>query len=161
MYRLGVGWLRLVGSLKLQVSFTKEPYKICDILQKRRIILRSLLIVATPYHTHIHTRRSDLFDFLITVIGVLEVFLLPRYNLELGLGSLRQFRSYVYIKGHVTRNGTSKLHELNIHIYVYMYIIYINNGTSNLQRDTSIARTEYTYIYIYIYICIYINIWAL
>jgi len=35
---------------------------------------------------------SDLFDFLITVIGVLEVFLLPRYNLELGLGSLRQFR---------------------------------------------------------------------
>jgi len=27
-------WLRLVGSLKLQVSFAKEPYKIDDILQK-------------------------------------------------------------------------------------------------------------------------------
>ena len=43
-----MGWLRLVGSWKLQVSFTKEPYKRDDILQKRPIILRSLLIVATP-----------------------------------------------------------------------------------------------------------------
>ena len=44
----GMGWLRLVGSLKLQVSFEKEPYKRDDILQKRPLILRSLLIVATP-----------------------------------------------------------------------------------------------------------------
>jgi len=42
-------WLRLVGSLKLQVSSSKEPYKRDYILQKRPIILRSLLIVATPY----------------------------------------------------------------------------------------------------------------
>ena len=45
------GWLRLVGSLKLQVSFAKEPYERDDILQKRRIMLRSLLIVATPQHS--------------------------------------------------------------------------------------------------------------
>jgi hypothetical protein len=44
-----MGWLRLVGSLKLQVSFGKEPYKRDYILQKRPTILRSLLIVATPY----------------------------------------------------------------------------------------------------------------
>jgi len=42
-------WLRLVGSLKLQVSFAKEPYKRDDILQKRLLIWRRLLIVATPY----------------------------------------------------------------------------------------------------------------
>ena len=42
-------WLRLVGSLKLQVSFAKEPFKRDYILQKRYFILRSLLIVATPY----------------------------------------------------------------------------------------------------------------
>jgi len=42
-------WLRLVGSLKVKVFFAKEPYKRDDILQKRPIILRSLLIVATPY----------------------------------------------------------------------------------------------------------------
>ena len=30
-----MGWLRLVGSLKLQVSFAKEPYKRDYTLQKR------------------------------------------------------------------------------------------------------------------------------
>jgi len=45
---MAVGWLRLVGSLKLYVSFAKEPHKKDEIVQKRPIILRSLLIVATP-----------------------------------------------------------------------------------------------------------------
>jgi len=44
-----IEWLHVVGSLKLYVSFTKEPYKRHVILQKRPIILRSLLIVVTPY----------------------------------------------------------------------------------------------------------------
>uniref|UniRef100_A0A7S0F1Q4 Ion transport domain-containing protein n=1 Tax=Hanusia phi TaxID=3032 RepID=A0A7S0F1Q4_9CRYP len=35
---------------------------------------------------------STCFDFLITLVGVLELIVLPRYGLELGLGSLRQFR---------------------------------------------------------------------
>jgi len=39
-----IGWLRLVGSLKFKVSLVKEPYKGGYILQKRHIILRSLLI---------------------------------------------------------------------------------------------------------------------
>jgi len=47
-----MGWLRLVGSLRLQVSFAKEPYKRDCILQERFFILRSLLIVATPYVIH-------------------------------------------------------------------------------------------------------------
>jgi len=34
-----MGWLRLVGSLKLYVSFAKEPYKRDYVLQKRPIIL--------------------------------------------------------------------------------------------------------------------------
>ena len=46
---LSMGWLLLVGSLILYVSFAKEPDKRDDILQMRRIILRSLLFVATPY----------------------------------------------------------------------------------------------------------------
>ena len=44
-----MGWLRLVGSLKLYVSVAKEPYTRDYILQKRPTVLRSLLIVATPY----------------------------------------------------------------------------------------------------------------
>jgi len=59
-----MGWLRLVGSLKVQVSFAKEPYKSDGILQKRHLISRSLLIVATPYqqqrpHTYTHIHRHD------------------------------------------------------------------------------------------------------
>jgi len=41
-------WLRLVGSLKLYVSFAKEPYKRDDILQTRPIFWRGLLTVANP-----------------------------------------------------------------------------------------------------------------
>ena len=44
-----MGWLRLVGSIKLYISFAKEPYKRDDILQKRPVILSILLTVATPY----------------------------------------------------------------------------------------------------------------
>ena len=44
-----MGWLWLVGSIKLYASFAKEPYKRDDILQKRPIILSILLTVATPY----------------------------------------------------------------------------------------------------------------
>ena len=43
-----MGWLHVAGSFKLQVSFATEPYKRDNILQKRPIILWSLLIVATP-----------------------------------------------------------------------------------------------------------------
>ena len=35
-----MAWLRLVGSLKLHVSFAKEPYTRDDILQKRPIFLK-------------------------------------------------------------------------------------------------------------------------
>jgi len=47
-FAINMGWLRLAGSFKLQVSFAKETYKRDDILQKKPTILRSLLIVATP-----------------------------------------------------------------------------------------------------------------
>jgi len=53
-----MGWLRLVGSLKSWVSFAKEPYKRDYILQKRPVILMSLLIVATPYHDPHHKESN-------------------------------------------------------------------------------------------------------
>jgi len=45
----GMGWLQLVGSLKLDVSFVEYRLFYRVLLQKRPILLRSLLIVATPY----------------------------------------------------------------------------------------------------------------
>jgi len=44
-----MGWLLLVGSIKLHVSFANEPFERDDILQKKHIILSILLTVATPY----------------------------------------------------------------------------------------------------------------
>jgi len=41
-----MGWLQLVGSIKLKVSFAKKPYKRDYILQKRPIIQSILLTVA-------------------------------------------------------------------------------------------------------------------
>jgi len=46
-----MGWLQLVGSIKLQVSFAKEPYKRDYILHKRLEVLPILLTVATPFRT--------------------------------------------------------------------------------------------------------------
>ena len=43
-----MGWLRLVGSLKLQVSFAEYRLFYRALLQKRPIIQRSLLAEATP-----------------------------------------------------------------------------------------------------------------
>jgi len=46
-----MGWLQLVGSFKLQVSCAEYSLFYRALLQKRPIILRSLLIVATPYQS--------------------------------------------------------------------------------------------------------------
>jgi len=43
------GWLRSVGFFKLYVSFAECSLFYRALLQKRPIILRSLLIEATPY----------------------------------------------------------------------------------------------------------------
>jgi len=49
-----MGWLRLVSSFKLYVSFAEYSLFYRALLQKRPMILRSLLIVATPYaHTRV------------------------------------------------------------------------------------------------------------
>ena len=39
-----MGWLRLVGSIKLLVSFAKEPYNRDEILQKRPVIFSSVRV---------------------------------------------------------------------------------------------------------------------
>jgi len=44
-----MGWLRFVGSLKLSVSLAEYSLFYRALLQKRPVILRSLLIIATAY----------------------------------------------------------------------------------------------------------------
>jgi len=47
--RIPMGWLRLVGCFKIQVSFQNTGLFCRALLQKRPIFLSILLIVATPY----------------------------------------------------------------------------------------------------------------
>jgi len=60
---LGMGWPRLVGSLKLQVSFAEYSLFYRALLQKRPIILRSLLIVATPYDCTNTRGSTHMYDY--------------------------------------------------------------------------------------------------
>jgi len=50
LYMRCVGWLRLVGSLKSQVSFAEYRLFYRALLPKRPMIWRSLLVEATPTH---------------------------------------------------------------------------------------------------------------
>jgi len=47
--KMNMGWLQLVGSLKLQVSFAEYRLFYKALLQKRLIFVRRLHIVASPY----------------------------------------------------------------------------------------------------------------
>jgi len=54
-----MGWLWIVGSIKLQVSFAKEPYKRTNILQKVTHNFIDPTIRSHPialHHTAIHCR---------------------------------------------------------------------------------------------------------
>ena len=55
-----MGWLRRVGSLESQVSFAEYRLFYRALLQKNPTILRSLLIVATPYDISGHTLQHTL-----------------------------------------------------------------------------------------------------
>jgi len=59
----GMGWLWLVGSFKLHVSFAEYSLVYRARLQKRPVILRSLLIVAIPFLFRCSTCR-DVHSFL-------------------------------------------------------------------------------------------------
>jgi len=47
----GMGWLRLAGSIKLQVSFAEYSLFYGALLQQKQMILSILLTEATPYCT--------------------------------------------------------------------------------------------------------------
>ena len=68
-----MGWLRLAGSLKLWVSFAKWPYKRDDILHKRSITLRSLLIAATSYIAFMSVLMSEKVYGVATISRLLKI----------------------------------------------------------------------------------------
>jgi len=63
----------LGGSLEAQISFAiaKEPYKRDDILKKRLIFSRNLLIVATPYGVAMISRLLEVIGLFFTILSFL------------------------------------------------------------------------------------------
>jgi len=59
--QLAMGWLRLVGSIELQVTFAEYSLIYRSLSQKRPIISSILLFAATPYQTsQVACRKEDL-----------------------------------------------------------------------------------------------------
>jgi len=75
-----MGWLRLVGSLKMYVSFAEYSLFHWALLQKSPMILGSLLIVATPYQ---HSRDRDNIQCTMNDMGWLRL-----------VGSLKTYVSF-------------------------------------------------------------------
>jgi len=153
-----MGWLRLVGSLKLQVSFAEYSLFYMALLQKRPIVLRSLLIVATPYPLTPPRNFREQQAQILTQVSTAAIW----YN---------QLRSELTFENFWICTF--------IHFYIYVYSIFIYIGkvsdarmcTSAGMRAVSTWRrtnrtnwTTYTctyiyvYVYIHIYTCIYMYI---
>jgi len=131
-----MGWLRLVVSLELQVSFAKEPYKRDDILRKRPIILRSLLIVATPY-THSDLRYVGVCTNDVCMDGSVDVCIYCAYI---------YICVYMYICIYVLYIYVCMYTCIYIYISVYMYI--------------SICVYLYIRICVCMYICTYVYMYT-
>jgi len=132
-----MGWLRLVGSLKLYVSFAKEPYKRDYILQKRPRILRSLLIEATP-HTHTYIlafalafapAKGEVMDELSALIAVL------------GLSHTHTHTTDVHRDRHTDTHTHTRTQRTQTHRHAHR-LIHRNADTHDTTRMHTHTHTE-------------------
>ena len=136
MLKHHMGWLRLVGSFKIKVSFAEYHLFYRVLLQKRPIISKRQLIVATPY-------------------AFRHAACVTQFKKQMGFnnGFLRKYPGQK-MDGVLLDNGIisgNRAHHsvLDVCIYMYMYIcIYLY-----------IYTYTYSYIHIYIYLCIIIYIY--
>jgi len=125
-----MGWLWLLGSLKSWVSFAKEPYKWDDILQERRIILRSLLIVATPLdfalnYAHVNTCRVVDRDTLAYFLWWTIFWNLVIWDICVSPSThIKEITWYVFHVGVFVPLHTT---IFCINTYVYLYFVELSN----------------------------------
>jgi len=104
-----MGWLRLVGCLKIQVSLQNIGLFCTALLQKRPIFLSILLIVATPY-----VRYSTYFDM---------------WNVYVYMWNI-----YIYI--YTDRQTMTKSHRLSVYVYMTLLICGISMTLSHVVRNS-------------------------
>jgi len=159
-----MGWLRLVGSLKLYVSFAIEPYKRDYILQKRPMILRSLLIVATPYHLEIpsHIYRYILYIHTRTHIYA-HIYTYTQVYTYTYIHTQHK-RIYIYVHKHTnarkhaqTHHCISKKKSISSHLAIQHVIIrVVHHIHTCIYTDTHMCI--YTYVHANAGISIYAQI---
>ena len=147
MKRACMRWLRLVGSLKWYVSYVRYSLFYKALLQKRPIILCSLLIVATPYQ--ISDYASLMFKRLqISVPDRLWVRFDPhRIWIVLPISL-----NFVIIKMHICRKPrTYVLLTRRVYSIPYMCICWLRICALHiLKLHTSICRYTHSVAVIYI-----------
>jgi len=145
-----MGWLRLVGSLKSYVSSTKYRLFHRALLQKRPIILRSLLIVAIPYR----------FSYAPVIFLYLVLFFLISPSLScsfyLPLSPL-YIHTYIHIYTHThahkniyTHRARRRWYHLTCSPFISLYF------SLYLSLADSLARLLlYIHPHMHMYTCIY------
>jgi len=122
-------WLRLVGALKTQVSFAKEPYEIDYILQKRRIFLRSLLIIATPYRPKNSMSHLNISNSIILHITSINHSKHHRWLIELVTLKMIEFVIFRWLTNsiilHITSRNHSKHHRWLIELVTLKMIEFV------------------------------------
>jgi len=122
-------WLRLVGALKTQVSFAKEPYEIDYILQKRRIFLRSLLIIATPYRPKNSMSHLNISNSIILHITSINHSKHHRWHIELVTFRMIEFVIFRWLTNsiilHITSLNHSKHHRWLIELVTLKMIEFV------------------------------------
>jgi len=115
-----IGWLQLVGSLKIEVSFAKEPNKRDYILQKRPIILRSLLTVATPYAREVLSLRKSMYAHVYRNICVYVYTCI-----EICVYMYTYLYIYMYIEELLPSSTHATIFYLCISMYACVHIMHI------------------------------------
>jgi len=145
-----MGWLRFVGSFKLEFSFAE--YSLLDraLLQKKLIILRSLLIVATLPHRW-YMGRAETVSFV--KMSYVTFMRKPCHTYAWIMAHM-----YIYDIYMIDIHMYTYVHMyISIHVYVHIYTcvcIYIHIHTyTYIYICIHICTYICTYIYIYIYVC--------
>jgi len=118
-----VGWLRLVGSLKLQVSFAKEPYKRDYVLQTRPMIFWSLLIDGCFHPVLLQSNR-------ISVCVCVCIYIYIYVYMFMCICAHIYIHIYIYICTHIYM-------YMYIYTYIYIYIhmhIYVYGSCLSVDR---------------------------
>jgi len=157
-----MGWLRWVGTLKLQVSFPECRLFYRAFLQKSPIILRSLLIVAIPYEKRQVTRKNEVWNkcewvkshiWMRNVTNVADggkrqrtcaaraTFIIPRCKNTYATNCIRESRT------------VCMMHDLCICVLSRESYLYYTAPLKHIRHELYMRVTNYVYVARSLYIC--------